>query len=120
MMSRETAEFKTAVLGWIIALLIVFSPGGVITQIWSAKYRIAENYAASPLGQVCYYCRKPATHFQAYTNGEVLYLCDEHKAPSDIVRSYGSTSTPGNGYNPLFCTALVLTIPRLYSFCSTV
>ncbi len=103
-------DFRMAVVGWIVALLIVLLPGGVLTQVWTAKYRIAEKYAASPLGKLCYYCGRPATHSQAYTNGEVLYFCDRHKAPKEIWASYGKPMEHGNGYNPVVCTVVLALI----------
>ncbi len=103
-------DLSAALVGWIVALLIVVLPGGAITQIWNAKDRVDRRYAKSALGEICYYCREPATHSQKYSNGEVLYFCDKHKAPGNIVRQYASISTAGNGYNPVFCTGLVLLI----------
>ncbi len=110
MLNAGNQNFKIAIFGWIIGLLILLMPGGVLTQIWTAKYRIAGRYTASPLGEVCYYCGRPATHAQRYTNGEVLYFCDKHKPPDEIWSSYGTHLPHGNGYNPVFCTIFVLAI----------
>ncbi|MFH1063179.1 MAG: hypothetical protein V1747_09910 [Candidatus Omnitrophota bacterium] len=102
---------RTVLVLWILALLIVVLPGGVISQIWQANWRIDGKIEHSYLNHLCYKCNNSATLSQKYSNGETLYFCSEHKPLEKIRRKYGAKSNSKiKGYNPLFCTIIILAI----------
>ena len=103
-LSPERLRFLLAGL-WALSAVVIFVPGGVVSQIRSVGDRLQHVLNESPTGYICHMCGRVGTHSQGYGSGTVLYFCDSHWPPPSTV---SGTASAGKGMSPTFSLVTVL------------
>jgi hypothetical protein len=110
-------KYKSLIVMWVITIVILVSPYGLIHQIFQARARAEIIKGKSTYGKLCYKskflfpCNRPATRVASYTIGGKHYFCDKHDPPSRISVDWTNRIWPKEeGPNPWTSSIFFLAI----------